>query len=719
MKQMVQSAGVCLLALLLAAAAVGAQAPAAAPSAAQSQAEVVYQQAKAQFDNLDYEAAVRGLDSAITALQLVQPQDATSRDRLASAFEMRGRSKFGLGNPEEARADFIQLLRVNPNHQLTGQVSPRVVTLFEETLAQTVTTVQLAVLPPTARVLIDDIPVNLTAPIRVTLGDHVVTAEQRGYTTGKTTFTASAGTPATATLSLERISAVVNVLTSPSDVEVLMDGKSLGKTPAGPPGPEFGDAVARSGVAAASVSSAIVVGDVAPGTHSFDFVRPCTVRLSTKLAVERPDDYTLGPIALQPAVASLMVQTAEPGAQVFIDGVQKGTTPYTVNDLCEGPHQIELRSRFGRDSRRVDARTGDKITFDGVLKPTFAVVTASGEVANLDVDPRVSVERALQGASSVRLIAPPAPDADKVVKGNQLAPSWLAVDAEGRPTGAALQNQSVRGDASSKIADALGTQGVASVTALDRTRFMVTLLAAGTSRPDVIEIRLDRPDTIASAIDKLDRPIQLSRPSLGLLAIDVASVPGAIVAAVDANGPANGRVQVGDIITAVSGQAVADVAALDKIIASGKPGATLALELKDPKGVAKKADLTLFLTPRVIGLSDQSVLANRAIVDLRARAASTTDPFLLSVIRLNTAVALTRVGECAAARDELKQVDLPDRPGVGPGTVNYLMGVCFEELGNRAEAESYFKMASSTESLLTEDGPAVKDLVAARASGVK
>ena len=711
MKQTVHGAAVCALAALLLSAA-------PAPAVAQATTpEVLYQTAKAQFDNLDYEAAVRALDIAIAALQAVSPMDATTRDRLASAFEMRGRSKFGLGNPEEARADFVLLLRVNPNHQLTGQVSPRVVTLFEETVAQTVTTVQLAVLPTTARVLIDDIPVTTTGPIRVTLGDHVVTAEQRGYTTGKTTITAAAGTPVTATLSLERVSAVVNVLTSPADVEVLMDGKSLGKTLAGPPAPEFGDAIAKSGIATPTVSAALVVPDVAPGTHSFDFVRPCAVRMSTKLAVDKPDDYTLGPIALQPAVASLTVQTAEPGAQVFIDGVQKGTTPYSVNDLCEGPHQIELRSRFGRDTRRVDARTGEKITFDGVLKPTFAVVSASGELANLDVDMRISVERALQGASSVRLIAPPAEQSDKLVKGNQLAPSWLAVDAEGRATGAAMQmTRPVRGEASTKIADALGTQGVASVSVLDRNRVMVSLLAAGIGQPDVVEIRLDRPDTIAAAIDKLDRQIQLSRPSLGLLAIDVAAVPGAVVAGVDANGPANGKVQVGDIITSVGGQPVADVAALDKIVASGNPGATLSLELKDAKGTPKKADVAVFLTPRVIGLLDQSVLANRALVDLRARASTTTDPFLQSVIRLNTAVALTRAGECVAARDELKQVQLPDRPGVGPGTVHYLLGVCAEELGNRSEAESYFKMASATESLLTEDGPAVKDLVAVRSA---
>jgi hypothetical protein len=715
------AAGFAVIALAAAAPFGGrAQTPAPPQTAAQAQADLQYQNAKAQFDNLDYENAVRALDVAIAALLVVSPMDAATRDKLASAYEMRARSKFGLGNPEEARADFVLLLRTNANYQLTGQVSPRVVTLFEETVAQTVTTLNVAVLPATARISVDDIPVTVTGPLRVTLGDHVVAAEQRGYAGAKQTITAVAGTPVTATLSLERMSAVVNILTSPADVEVMMDGKSLGKTLAGPPAPEFGEAVTRAGVPAPTVSAALVVGDVMPGTHTFDFVRPCTVRMSTKLAVEKPDDYTLGPVALQPAVATLTVQTAEPGAQVLIDGVQKGTTPYTVSDLCEGPHQVELRSRFGRDSRRIEARTGEKITFDGVLKPTFAVISASGELANLDVDMRISVERALQGASTVRLIAPPADQTDKLIKSNSLAPSWLAVDAEGRATGAAMQlTRPVRGEASTKITDALGTQGVASVTVLDRNRLMLTLLAAGSGTPDVIEIRLDRPDTIAAAIEKLDRRIELSRPSLGLLAVDVVSVTGPVVVGVDANGPANGKAQTGDVIVSVRGQPVADVAALDKIVASSKPGEMLSIELKDAKGAPKKADIALFLTPRLIGMSDQSVLPNRALVDLRGRSASTTDPFLLSVIRLNTAVVLARVGECAAARDELKQVQLPDRPGVGPGTVQYLIGVCAEELGNRAEAESYFKMAAATESLLTEDGPAVRDLVAARTPAVK
>jgi predicted Zn-dependent protease len=102
------------------------------------------------------------------------------------------------------------------------------------------------------------------------------------------------------------------------------------------------------------------------------------------------------------------------------------------------------------------------------------------------------------------------------------------------------------------------------------------------------------------------------------------------------------------------------------------------------------------------------------LLDLRARAAELTDPFEQSVVRLNTAVALGRIGEWAAAQVELRQVKLPDRPGVGSGTVQYLLGVAAEALGNRAEAEAAYKAAAATDSLLTDDGPRVKDLAEAR-----
>jgi tetratricopeptide (TPR) repeat protein len=674
---------------------------------ADQQADVQFQEARRLFDALDYEKAVAALDAAIAALEASSPKDAARRDKLASAYEMRARSKFGLGDQDGAKADFVQLLKVNPSHTLSGQVSPRVVALFEETVKETVTSIAISVTPATATLELDGMPLASPGTVRVAVGEHVVSAEQQGFRPAKQTITAVLGSTAEVALTLERSSSVLRIITSPADVEVRIDGASVGKTTA---------AQAEAGSPPATVSAPLIVSDVANGSHVVELRRDCYVTSTMKVAVEKPDDYPVGPVTLQPAVATLTVSANQPGAQVFVDGQDRGAAPYKTADLCAGEHILEVRTRFGRDVRRVEAKTGANIVFEGVIKPTFAIVSASGAAATAAQDIRVLVERAMANSQSVRLVAPPADQADKALKGNQLSSDWLATDAGGRPVGAAAQMAApIRKEASTRLSETFGAQGVASVTALDANKVVVALLAAGSTTPDVLEISLDNTASIGAAVSKLDQPIPLARPSLGVLAIDVADVPGAVVAGVDASSPAAATpLRVGDVITQAGGQPVGDAMALSKAVGSAKAGQNLAIDARDAAGAPKRVELPVYLTPRVIGISEQGIPANRVLLDLRARAAELTDPFEQSVVRLNTAVALGRIGEWAAAQVELRQVKLPDRPGVGSGTVQYLLGVAAEALGNRAEAEAAYKAAAATDSLLTDDGPRVKDLAEAR-----
>src|SRR5262249_59431312 len=126
-------------------------------------------------------------------------------------------------------------------------------------------------------------------------------------------------------------------------------------------------------------------------------------------------------------------------------------------------------------------------------------------------------------------------------KGQQRTPAWLGFDASKRPlAGAADLGAAPRRDLTAKIAKAFDAQGVASVTvpsALDRSRIVVSLLAAGSGDPDIVEVTIDRPETFAAAVAQVDRAPTFFRPSLGLSAIDVRDVAGAIVIGVDANGP--------------------------------------------------------------------------------------------------------------------------------------------------------------------------------------
>lgn len=678
-------------------------------AAQQAAADAQFQEARRLFDALDYEKAVTALDAAIAALEASTPKDVARRDKLASAYEMRARSKFGLGDQDGAKADFVLLLELNPAHTLSGQVSPRVVALFEETLKETVTNITVSVTPPTARMELDGVPLPSAGTIRVAVGDHVVSADQQGFRPAKQTVTAALGTTAEVSLALERVSSVLRIVTSPPDVEVKVDGVSVGKTVAAPPAEG-----AAPGTAA--VSAPLIVSDVTTGPHVVELKRDCFVASTTRVPVDKPDDYPVGPVTLQPAVATLSVTANQPGAQVFIDGQDRGVVPYKTAELCEGEHLVELRTPFGRDLKRIDARAGNQLTFEGVIKPTFAVVSASGAVANLPQDMRVLVERAMGGSQTARLLAPPADQADKALKANQLTSDWLATDAGGRPVGASAQMAGpVRKEASTRLADTFGVQGVASVTVVDPNKVVLALLAAGSTTPDVFEVSLDNTASINAAVAKLDRVVPLSRPSIGILAIDVADVAGPVIAGIDANSPAaTTAMKVGDVIVQADGQAVTDAAVLAKVVSGHGAGQNVALEVRDAAGAAKRVDLAVFLTPRVIGLAEQGLPVNRILLDLRARVAETTDPFEQSVMRLNTAVALARVGEWGAAQAELQRVKLPDRPGVGNGTVQYLLAMAAEALGNRAEAEAAYKAAAATESLLTEDGPRVKDLAEAR-----
>src|SRR5207247_25292 len=227
--------------------------------------------------------------------------DPIRRELLPSAYEMRARSKFGLANQNGARADFVALLKVNAGYTLPPTVSPNVMALFEAAVKATVTTVNLTVTPSTAKLELDGMPVPASSTLPVTIGEHTLVADQIGYRKAQQAFTAEVGLPATVTLTLERVSSVLNILTSPPDVDVTIDGVKRGKTVAGPPLPAFNDAIAKAKLSPSQVSAVMVIADVSAGAHVVEFTRDCYVKAETRVPIDKPDDYTVGPVPLDHA----------------------------------------------------------------------------------------------------------------------------------------------------------------------------------------------------------------------------------------------------------------------------------------------------------------------------------------------------------------------------------------------------------------------------------
>ena len=674
-------------------------------------------QARASFDNLDYENTIKALDSAIGAIEARPTPEA--RRLLPSAYDMRARAYFGLGKENEARADFVSLLKVEPGYVLTGQLSPRMLTMFDEVTKETVTQLQLTIQPADAEVLLDGTRIPSSGQLPIAVGDHNLSVSRIGYKQASYPFTAVAGMATVVeNLALERVATVFRFVTAPSGVEVVIDGISHGTTQPGPPPAEYAERAAKSGITASELSAVLTVTELPIGPHRITFRKDCYVQSQRQQNVDQLADYVLDPVKLDPAVATVSITSNQPGTLVLVDGLQRGVAPLTLSDVCEGQHLVELKSASGRFFQPIDARTGQKIAVEGTLRPAFALVSASG-AASLNTDLRATIEKQFSRSQSVTLFAPAADEAAKALAADKLPQDWLAFDANKRALGTAAEVAVVtRGELSARLSRQFEAQGIASVTvpsATNRNRLVVSLLASGSADPDVIDVDLDSPDSAARAVGRLDRGLSFFRPSLGVTVVDVVDLEGPVVVAVDPSGPAaKAGIQAGDVMLRANSQPVPDAGALQTLLAGRKAADSITFDLKDKAGAAKKADVTVAMTPRLIGLTDQSLLVNKILVDLRGRLQQPGDPITDSVMRLNLAVALARVGAWADARLELQRVKLNDGPGVSAGTVQYLLGLAAERMGNTAEAQAAFTAAAASSALITEDGLPVKDLAEAR-----
>ncbi|MBI2835030.1 MAG: PEGA domain-containing protein [Acidobacteria bacterium] len=677
-------------------------------------------EARRLADMGEHDKAVPLLDDLISKLEAQDGGNtAAVHTVLVSAYELRGRSRFvGLRDTEGARADFTTLLRRDPGHALAQPVSPKISDFFREVRKGLVAEIALSVTPQDAQVELDGRSVTTSsAPLAVVAGPHTIVAKAPGYQAVTEQISAAAGTSTPLGITLTRVSSTALLVTVPSGVEVFVDGAKAGVTATGPPPAQYSDWATRLGEPLEKFSAPYIVADLSNGDHLLELRKECYESLQRTVAVTQPSDYKLEPLKLDPAVGSIAVSSTPAGGNVFLDGQAKGKTPLSL-DVCKGDHTVEVRSPSGRFVRRLQVKSGDTLTLEGMLKPAFALLSVSGLPPNLRGAPdfRREVERIIGDAATIAFVAPPPEEVERALKDQKVPAGWLTFTRGGRPVGEAANfTPDARLNLSRQIATQLDAQGVGAVTIPPNAatgQLLVSILAAGSSQPDVLELRLDDPASRDRLIARLSDVPPLLRPSAGLVAIDVADVPGAVIITVEPNTDAAtvGLVP-GDVIQRANGQNITDASGFEKLLAGLKPDTRLSLELRTRDGAAKTADLRVSASPRAVYMEDQTLLFNKLILDFRTRLAGPLASIEEAAARLNLAIALMAAGNWDDARSELERVKLADVVGVSNGTVQYLTGLCHEKLGQLAEAERAWRAASAAkDSLLTEDGPPVKEL---------
>lgn len=669
------------------------------------------------------------LARAIEALTPVIDQMAPARsapavlDVYVRALFLRGRAHLLRSDLEAMQADFRAVLLAKGDFTPDPGVAPKILQAFTEVREATIGRIVLTVSPGDARVELDGRPVeHLGSLMSVITGPHTLSVSQPGYRPHTESLVVEPRVPLERAVTLERVAAVARMVTSPPDVEVIVNGTPRGRTTAGPPG----DAWRRKlppGRAATEFSAEFVLPDVAVGTLDVAFRKPCYVSVDERWTVANLADYTLDPVVLDKAVGTVRID-APAGASVSVDEEPRGQVPLTL-EVCAGEHRIDVRASGGRDIQVVPMAVGQSLTIVPRLRPVVAILNVvrpqgdrgAGPVgADAGPDRRVEMERRLVVERAL-FWAPPLAQAT-AARGAAVQDGWLSYSLDREPDSDVAHSYSsghLR-ELSAKLADELGVQAVAEMrlrSTLNRNQndFLLSILARGSTVPDVIDIDLGSGPSVSRAVAALNALPEFYRPSLGVVFADALDVPGPVIARVLAGSSAAAAgLAAGDVVTRLEGQAVADAAAVGRLLATRGEGDVLTVEYRDRQGSAKSARLTVSRVPCVIAMNDESWLPNVLVATLRSHLMSRPDP----VVRLNLAVALMRLQNWDAALEELAKVDLPSADGVSTGTVQFLAGECYAQLGVVAKARDAWQAAAATNHLLTQDGPPVRDLVPAR-----
>jgi PEGA domain-containing protein len=104
-------------------------------------------------------------------------------------------------------------------------------------------------------------------------------------------------------------------------------------------------------------------------------------QVSTGSLLPRPPAGATARPAAPANTGTLVVKSTPAGAQVFVDGRQRGATPLTLSNVPIGRHTVALESAEGRIERAVTIARGDTASVDEAIFDGWVVVFAPFDVA--------------------------------------------------------------------------------------------------------------------------------------------------------------------------------------------------------------------------------------------------------------------------------------------------------------------------------------------------
>ncbi|GLH68430.1 hypothetical protein [Geothrix edaphica] len=585
----------------------------------------------------------------------------------------------GAQTKPRAQTRLQALIDLDPDFEVDRALtSQRLATLFDRLKAEKVAPVRLGYDPEGGTLTVDDRPGPPVARRFLPFGTHRLVYTRPGYAPVESTVELAPRDAKAVDFKLTRVSSTVTLYVQPSGAEVLLDGRSLGRT-RGHAGPEAAPLTGPLGLRPEDFSGAFVIAELTAGKHQLELRAPChrtrVLEMGADLATPWAD-HTLEPIRLEASKGQLSVHSAWPGGELFLSGQSQGPLPVDQLPVCSGPYDLLVRFPAGGFSRRITLEDGKALTVDARPKPRLAFLGLEGET---------------EFPGRARLLAQLAGLGDRL---QQVA--YLPARPGETPKEALARVRASREAELILLATPVPDK------VIHRIELRVATLEGEEERLLVKPLEEDPLGPLAARLNAVPA---LHEPGLGLSLLEVPGEPGPWVLSASEAAKKAG-LQVGRPLLQANGKPIPSLKALRQVLQDAKGTVTLS------QGGAA-VPLPVQAEALEIPLGASSLCYPAVLAQLRLQYAGAKGDEA-NLIRLNLGLGLMHFRKYDKAIEQLRDARLSTVSGVSQGTLDYHTGLCFLRLGSayQAEATQAFRQALKypQATLLGPDGPLVAPL---------
>lgn len=694
-----------------------------------ARAEMLYQ--TAEPDN-----AIEPLTVVIEALLSRETTsgdtDGEAQALLVRSLAYRADALIFAGERDVADADFEQLLTLYPRASIEGfRLSDAGVNRFQRAEARLVGTLTFSAAPLNARIFVDgeQLPEGITS-YDLLAGTHFIEASLPGFTRQVREAEVREDRATEVEILLERISAVVKLMTRPVGATILIDGKVVGQTSGTPPRDwvPTGDAARYP---RREFSSVMEVEGLMPGQHEVEAILDGYRTFSAPLTIPDLADYQVGSIILTANQGLVLLRDLAPDTEVWVDGRRTQPEAPLRSGDDGAPTSNAYRLSLEPGEYRITASQADAGVFEEMvtvadrrnitltvrLRPglTFLGVVGSDRLGAETLENTLRDEF---GELDFWAFLDRTDDAERILQRTGATEDRLRAAAEESPDNPPpLDWQRLQTTVSRELPGSIFVLGVLDDDELAASADLwVWPSAPGPAVAERMRVSLADSDKLKSLATSLSEQMTFQRSWTGMDLINSGIATSPIVAAVVPNGPAaEAGVRVGEELVTVASNKVATVKGAVDWFSTFPSNSMVALGISGPNG-ERTVEMRMGSTPTVVGPVEAGRFYS-VVWGMTAAAVGRLDAVVPSwLAELNQAAVFLHARDWEAAARLLATIQAPEGAGVGYGLAQYWLGVALSETDDVNGARAAFErsLEQSGARYLTNDGPFLAPMARAR-----